>query len=45
MWGLYSFHFLEAAEGILLSNVVIGISMLVELKHFINVCEGIKKVT
>lgn len=32
MWGLYSFHFLEAAEGILLSNVVIGSSMLLQLK-------------
>lgn len=32
MWGLYSFHFIQEVEGILLSNVLIVISMLVELK-------------
>lgn len=37
MWGLYSFHFLEAAEGILLSNVVIGSSMLVEFEKFFSI--------
>lgn len=32
MWGLYSFHFIQEVEGILLSNVLIVISMVVELK-------------
>lgn len=32
MWGLYSFRFIQEVEGILLSNVLIVISMLIELK-------------
>lgn len=32
MWGLYSLNFIEGAEGILLSYVLIVISMLVELR-------------
>lgn len=35
MWILYSFGFLETAEGILLSNVFILISMMAELKYLL----------
>jgi accessory gene regulator B len=39
MWGLYSLKFVEGTEGILFGNILIAISMLIELKSLIMVKE------